>query len=61
MFPLFLSQWGVFRGGDGSGEGHGEDGRNQVHPQKGTEGEGDEHRKRNRCAAEVGVEKNHFL
>lgn len=52
---LCVSQRRVLRSGDGAGEGHGEDGRHQVHPQKGAEGEGDEHRERNRRAQEVGA------
>lgn len=52
-FLCFL-QRGLFRGGDGSGEGHRQDGGDQVHPQEGPEGEGDQHRERDRCAAQVG-------
>lgn len=53
---LCVSQRRILRSGDGTGEGHGEDGRHQVHPQKGAEGEGDEHRERNRRAQEVGAQ-----
>lgn len=55
--PLFISpffvcvlQRCIFWGGDGSRESHRKDGGHQVHPQEGAQGEGDEHRERDRRA-----------
>ncbi|XP_061533033.1 calcium/calmodulin-dependent protein kinase 1Db isoform X3 [Phycodurus eques] len=42
----------VLRGGDGAREGHGQDGRHQVHPQKSPKREGDESGERDRRAEE---------
>ena len=49
----FPPQGGLLRGGHGEGEGHVQDGGHQVHPQESPEGEGDQHRERDRRAQEV--------
>lgn len=52
MFPLF-HQRGVFRGGPGPGEADRPHVRRQMHPQEGSEGEGEQHRERDCRAEEV--------
>lgn len=47
------SQGGVFRSGSGPGEVERPDVCGEVHPQEGPEGEGEQHRERDRRAEEV--------
>lgn len=47
------SQGGVFRGGPGPGEVDRPDVCGEVHPEEGSEGEGEQHRERDRRAEEV--------
>lgn len=49
-------QRGVFRGGPGPGEAERTDVCGEVHPQEGSEGEGEQHRERDRRAEEVSAD-----
>lgn len=49
----FSSQRSVFRGGPGPGEADRPHVCGEVHPQEGSEGEGEQHRERDRRAEEV--------